>query len=81
MEFVGFNGSVEVLEDRLIIKRSGFFSFLTNGFQGNTTIPLPNITYCSVQASEPDGQWVIQFTIKAEAIDRPLVTTRAFSFG
>jgi len=59
----GTNGSVEVLRDSLIIRRKGFANVLTQGVQGEKTIPLANIT--AVQFKEA-GRWMaglIQFTL------------------
>ncbi len=47
----GHNGSIQLHEDRVCIKHSGVFGFLTQGFSGTKEILLENIT--SVDFREP----------------------------
>jgi hypothetical protein len=61
--FEGSNGSIEVRGREIIIRRKGFANVLTQGFQGEKTIPFANIT--AVQFKEA-GRWMagmIQFTV------------------
>ena len=49
--FKGRICEVELYEDKIIIKRSGFLSTLSQGFKGDKTIPISMIT--SVQFKKP----------------------------
>jgi ribosomal protein L40E len=51
MKFIGNNGQIEVLQDRLVITRKGLVGFLTQGFGGEKTIPFSSIS--AVQYREP----------------------------
>lgn len=35
MQYVGHNGQIELLDDRLIIRRKGFIAFFMQGFKGD----------------------------------------------
>lgn len=63
MKFIGNNGQIEVLEERLIITRKGMMGFLTQGFKGEKTIPFSSIS--AVQFREPGAIILgyIQFSI------------------
>src|SRR5688572_33183105 len=64
MEYVGQNGQIELLDDRLVIRRKGLGSFITHGFGGEKSIPYSSIT--AVQYKEAGVLVVgyIQFSIK-----------------
>lgn len=47
----GVNGQVELFSNKIIIKRKGALSFLTQGLKGEKTIPLESIT--SIQFKKP----------------------------
>jgi Short C-terminal domain/Domain of unknown function (DUF4429) len=64
MEYVGQNGQIELLDDRLVIRRKGIGSFITHGFAGEKSILYSSIT--AVQF-KPAGVLVvgyIQFSIR-----------------
>jgi hypothetical protein len=59
----GSNGSVELKDDQIIIRRKGFANVLTQGIQGDKAIPLSSITAVQFRAA---GKWMaglIQFTL------------------
>jgi hypothetical protein len=59
----GSNGSVEFLGDHIVIRRKGFANVLTQGVQGDKTIPIANITAVQFRSA---GSWMsglIQFTL------------------
>jgi hypothetical protein len=63
MKFVGNNGQIEVLADRLVITRKSLIGFLTQGFKGEKTIPFSSVS--AIQFREP-GMLVlgyIQFNV------------------
>lgn len=62
--FKGRTGEVELYEDKIIIKRKGVLTTLSQGFKGDKSIPISMIT--SVQFKKP-GFWTtgyIQFGIQ-----------------
>lgn len=63
MRAEGSNGSVELVGDSIIIRRKGLANILTQGIQGEKTIPLSSIT--AVQFKDA-GNWMagmIQFSV------------------
>lgn len=63
MRYEGSNGSVELLEDRIVIRRKGIANMLTQGLQGDKEIPLSSIMAVHFKDA---GKWMaglIQFTI------------------
>ena len=70
MNFEGSNGVIRVDGENLRITRKGFANFLTQGLQGEKTLPFSSIR--AVQFKEA-GRWMagyIQFST-AGSIDRP----------
>ena len=51
MEVKGYNGSIEVLDDKIIIKRKGIFSFISHGLKGNKEIYIDKIS--AIQIKNP----------------------------
>ena len=63
MRAEGSNGSVELLDDSIVIRRKGLANILTQGLHGEKTIPFSNITAVEFKAA---GTWMagmIQFTL------------------
>jgi hypothetical protein len=44
MQFKGYNGLVELTDEKIIIKRKGLLSFLNHGFKGDKTILIKSVT-------------------------------------
>lgn len=64
MEFVGHNGQINLLDDKLIISRKGFVAFLTNGLKGEKTIPFSSITAVQFKAANMWVNGYIQFSVQ-----------------
>jgi len=59
----GSNGSVEFVEERIVIRRKGLANVLTQGFQGDKTIPLSSVTAVQFRPAGRVMAGLIQFTI------------------
>jgi hypothetical protein len=59
----GSNGGVTLHDDQLIIRRKGVANILTQGFQGEKSIPLRNITAVQFRSAGAMMAGYIQFTI------------------
>lgn len=59
----GSNGSVEFLGDRIVIRRKGLANMLTQGVQGDKTIPLSSITAIQFRPAGKLMAGLIQFTL------------------
>jgi len=64
MRVEGSNGSVEFLGDRIIIRRKGLANVLTQGVQGDKTIPLSRLTAVQFRHAGSMMAGLIQFTIQ-----------------
>ena len=64
MRAEGSNGSVELLNDRIVIRRKGLLNVLTQGFQGEKSIPYTSITAVQFRPAGSIMAGVIQFTMK-----------------
>ena len=64
MRVEGSNGSVEYLGDRIVIRRKGLANVLTQGVQGDKTIPLSRITAVQFRQAGSMMAGLIQFTIQ-----------------
>lgn len=63
MELKGVNGKLELFEDKIIIRRQGLISFLTQGFKGDKTIYLSQITGIQLKKANSLVNGYIQFTL------------------
>lgn len=63
MVIEGSNGSVELAGNCLIIRRKGVANILTQGFQGEKTIPIASITAIQFRPASSSMAGFIQFTI------------------
>lgn len=63
MHAEGSNGSVELLKDRIVIRRKGIANVLTQGIQGDKSIPLSSITAIQFKPAGSFLGGLIQFTI------------------
>jgi len=61
MKVEGFDGQVELLEDRIIIRRQGWWNALTYGFNAKTEIPLMAISEVSFKPPLLLGMGTIDF--------------------
>lgn len=59
----GSNGSVEIVGNALVIRRKGVANILTQGFQGDKTIPLSSITAVQFRSAGSMMAGMIQFTL------------------
>lgn len=59
----GSNGSVEFLGDRIIIRRKGFANVMTQGLQGDKTVPISSITAVQFRNAGSVMAGLIQFTL------------------
>lgn len=59
----GSNGSVELLENSIVIRRKGFANKLTQGWQGDKTVPLRSITAVQFRPAGTAMGGYIQFTL------------------
>jgi hypothetical protein len=64
MRVEGSNGSVELLDDHIVIRRKGVMNILTQGIQGDKSVPLNAITSVQFRAAGAFMAGLIQFTIK-----------------
>lgn len=64
MRVEGSNGSVEYLGDRIVIRRKGLANVLTQGVQGDKTVPLSRITAVQFRPAGSMMAGLIQFTIQ-----------------
>lgn len=58
----GRNGQLELLEDRIRIKRQGSFAFLSHGFKGDKEIQIENISAIQFRKAGPVVIGYIQFS-------------------
>lgn len=63
MHAEGSNGSVTINGDHLVIRRKGVANILTQGFQGEKSIPLKNVTAVQFRSASAMMAGYIQFTI------------------
>lgn len=63
MRAEGSNGSVELLDDRIVIRRKGVMNILTQGIQGDKNIPFSTITAVQFRAAGALMAGMIQFTL------------------
>lgn len=64
MKLYGSGGDLELFEDKIIIKREGFFAKLTHGpFKGNKTIYLNQITSIQIKSASVFLNGYIQFSL------------------
>jgi hypothetical protein len=59
----GSNGSVELFSDHIVIRRKGLANVLTQGLQGDKSIPLTSITAVQLRPAGAMLGGLIQFTI------------------
>lgn len=59
----GSNGSVELFNDHIVIRRKGIANLITQGFQGDKTIPLKSITAVQFRPAGAFMGGLVQFTI------------------
>lgn len=59
----GSNGSVEIVGNTLVIRRKGAANILTQGLQGDKTIPLSSITAVQFRSAGSMMAGMIQFTL------------------
>jgi hypothetical protein len=59
----GSNGSVELFDDHIVIRRKGFANVLTQGIQGDKSIPLSSITAVQFRPAGSVMAGLIQFTL------------------
>lgn len=59
----GSNGSVELLDNHIVIRRKGFANVLTQGIQGDKSIPMTSITAVQFRSAGSMMAGLIQFTI------------------
>jgi hypothetical protein len=63
MRVEGSNGSVELLENGIVIRRKGLANILTQGIQGDKNIPYSTITAVQFKGAGMFMAGMIQFTI------------------
>lgn len=59
----GSNGSVQLFDDHIVIRRKGFANILTQGLQGDKTVPFASITAVQLRPAGALMGGLIQFTI------------------
>ena len=64
MRAEGSNGSVEIVGDRIVIRRKGLANIVTQGIQGDKSIPLSRITAVQFRSAGSLMAGLIQFTIE-----------------
>jgi hypothetical protein len=64
MRAEGTNGSVELLDGQIVIRRKGLANVLTQGVQGDKTVPLSSITAVQFRPAGAIMAGLIQFTLR-----------------